>query len=87
MLYTTDISTASKILNFNNPIQGTDRFRSVGLGITLLLSVLKGHGIETVWQKSVIYYIRAKNKWHKTATDDNNNNNRDMYISPLGGMN
>ena len=28
-------------LNFNNPIQETDRFRSVGSGITLLLSVLK----------------------------------------------
>ena len=49
MLYLTDFSTASKILNFNNPIQETDRFRSVGSGITLLLSVLKGRDIETIW--------------------------------------
>ena len=41
MLYLTDLFTASKRLNFNNPIQETDRFRSVGSGITLLLSVLK----------------------------------------------
>ena len=41
MLYLTDFLTASKRLNFNNPILETDRFRSVGSGITLLLSVLK----------------------------------------------
>ena len=81
MLYTTDISTALKKLNFNNvakssaepnlfelcrdavknvqwtlvsrrnPIQETDRFRSVGLGITLLLIDPKGRDIESVWQK------------------------------------
>ena len=81
MLYTTDISTAFKKLNFNNvakssaepnlfelcrdavknvqwtlvsrrnPIQETDRFRSVGLGITLLLIDPKGRDIESVWQK------------------------------------
>ena len=61
MLYLTDFYTASKRLNFNNPIQETDRFRSVGSGIPLLLSVSKGRDIETVWQKSVICYIRAKN--------------------------
>ena len=76
MLYLTDFSTASKRLNFNNPIQGTVRFRSVGSGITLLLSVPKmkkslwlfdnvvkrsgeKNDIETVWQKSVICYIKA----------------------------
>ncbi len=59
MLYLTDFSTASKSLNFNNPIQETDRFHSVGSGITLLLSVLKGRDIETVWQKSVICCTRA----------------------------
>ena len=64
-------------LNLNNPIQETDRFRSVGPGITLPLSVPKMkksqwlfdsgvqrsgviNDIETVWQKSVICYIRAK---------------------------
>ena len=41
MIYLTDFSTASKRLNFNNPIQETDRFRSVGPGITLPLSVPK----------------------------------------------
>ena len=41
MLYLTDFSTASKMLNLNNPIQETVRFRSVGSGITLLLSVPK----------------------------------------------
>ena len=53
MLYLTDFSTASKRLNFNNPIQETwgrdqreqpqvsDRFRSVGPEITLPLSVPK----------------------------------------------
>ena len=30
MIYLTDFSTASKILNLHNPIQGTVRFRSVG---------------------------------------------------------
>ena len=61
MLYLTDFSTASKRLNFNNPIQetwGRDqreqppfsvRFRSVGSGITLQFSVLKGRDIETIW--------------------------------------
>ena len=49
MQYLTDFSTASERLNFNNPIQETDRFRSVGSGITLLLSVLKGRDIETIW--------------------------------------
>ena len=48
-----------------NPIQETDRFRSVGSGITLLLSVPNGRDIETVWQKSVICYIRAKNISHR----------------------
>ena len=59
MLYLTDFSTASKRLNFNNPIQETDRFRSVGSGITLLLSVSKRRDMDTIWQKSVICYIRA----------------------------
>ena len=76
MLYLTDFSTASKMLNLNNPIQETVRFRSVGSGITLLLSVPKmkksqwlfdngvqrsgeSNDIETIWQKSVIGYIRA----------------------------
>ena len=59
MLYLTDFSTASKMLNLNNPIQETVRFRSVGSGITLLLSVQNGRGIETVLQKSVIRCIRA----------------------------
>ena len=45
MLYLTDFSTASKMLNLNNPIQETVRFRSVGAGITILLSVLKGRDI------------------------------------------
>ena len=45
MLYLTDFSTASKMLNLNNPIQETVRFRSVGSGITLLLSVPKGRDI------------------------------------------
>ena len=61
MIYLTDFSTASKRLNLNNPIQETDRFRSVGPGITLPLSVPKGRDIETGWQKSVICYIRANN--------------------------
>ena len=59
MLYLTDFSTASKMLNLNNPIQETVRFRSVGLSNPLLFSVPKGRDNETVWQKSVICYIRA----------------------------
>ena len=47
--YRTDLSTASERLNLNNPIQETDRFRSVGSVITLLFSVLKGRDIETIW--------------------------------------
>ena len=46
-------------LNLNNPIQETDRFRSVGSGITPLFSVLKGRDMDTIWQKSVIRCIRA----------------------------
>ena len=59
MLYLTDFSTASKMLNLNNPIQETVRFRSVGSGITLLLSVPKGRDICECRRKSVICYIRA----------------------------
>ncbi len=59
MLYLTVFSTASKMLNLNNPIQETVRFRSVGSGITLLLSVPKGRDICVCGKKSVIGYIRA----------------------------
>ena len=59
MLYLTDFSTASKMLNLNNPIQETVRFRSVGSGIALLLGVPEGRDNETVLQKSVIRCIRA----------------------------
>ena len=59
MLYLTDFSTASKMLNLNNPIQEIVRFRSVGSGITLLLSVPKGRDICECGKKSVIGYIRA----------------------------
>ena len=31
--------------------------------------------------------LLRKKKWHKVGHDDNNNNNRDMYIYPRGGMN
>ena len=62
MLYLTDFSTASKMLNLNNPIQETVRFRSVGSGITLLLSVPKGRDICECRKKSVICYIRANDK-------------------------
>ena len=41
MLYLTDFSAASKMLNLNNPTQETDRFRSVGSAKALQLSVLK----------------------------------------------
>lgn len=46
MLYLTDFSTASKMLNNNNPIQETVRFRSMGSEIALLLSILKGRDNE-----------------------------------------
>ena len=59
MLYLTDFSTASKMMNLNNPIQETVRFRSVGSGITFLLSVPKGRDICECGKKSVICYIRA----------------------------
>ena len=45
MLYLTDFSTASKMLNLNNPIQETVRFRSVGSGTVLLSSVPKERDI------------------------------------------
>ena len=61
MLYLTDFLTASKRLNLNNPIQETDRFRSVGSEITLLLSVSKRRDMDTIWQKSVICCTRAIN--------------------------
>ena len=48
------------MLNLNNPIQETVRFRSVGSGITLLLSVPKGRDICECRRKSVICYTRAK---------------------------
>ena len=47
------------LVSRRNPIQETDRFRSVGSGITLQFSVLKGRDIETIWYNSVICYIRA----------------------------
>ena len=59
MHYLTDFSTASKMLNLNNPILSDRRERSVGSWNTLLSSVPKGRDIETTWQKSVISYIRA----------------------------
>ncbi len=46
-------------LNLNNPIQETDRFRSVGSEINPLFSVLKGRDMDTIWQKSVIRCIRT----------------------------
>ena len=73
MLYLTDFSTASRMLNFNNPTQGcgvatigsNPDFCSVGPTKPLLHSVPKGRNIEMGWQKSVICYIRAihDNSW------------------------
>ena len=32
-------------------------------------------------------HFLKKKKWHKVGLDNNNNNNRDAYTIPLGGMN
>ena len=64
MLYLTDFSTASKRLNFNNPIQGTVRFRSVGHRNTLHSSVLKGRDIETVGQNQSFVILERNTFTH-----------------------
>ena len=48
MQYLTDFSTASKMLNLNNPILSDRRERSMGSKITLLFSVSKTRYIEKV---------------------------------------
>ena len=48
MQYLTDFSTASKMLNLNNPILSDRRERSVGSMIALLSSVSKTRHIEIV---------------------------------------
>ena len=58
MLLMTDFSTASKMLNLNNPKQGTQ----CGVNESPTTSVSKRRDIDKGWQKSVICYIRAKTK-------------------------
>ena len=52
MLLLTDFSTASKMLNFSNPIQGTVRFRSVGSRETPSYPACRRHATSRKFDKN-----------------------------------